>query len=83
MAKHGWTLTRLCQCCGRPVVLLMWSDPETGVTKRVVCYAKTWDGNPWYVPGHNKRHPVKRFARRMEDQRQEARKGEDPFFHLD
>lgn len=71
-----------CECCGRLIVLLRKSDAQPGQNKWRAVYLKTWDGNPWYVPGIHTAHPRKRYAIRMK-----AKLGggepEDPFFSLD
>jgi len=48
----------------------------------VVCYAKTWDGNPWYSGQAHAKHPPKRFFEWKEEQRVQ-KAGGDPFFVLD
>lgn len=80
LASKPWTPTRLCNCCGRAIVLLRlpaWGskdDPRWFVA----CYAKGWDYNPWYVKGTHHRHPPKRYATRMAQMTEPT----DPFFTL-
>lgn len=69
----------MCQCCGKIIIFLRRSDVPIDMVRLVACYAKNWDGNPWYVPGVHRRHPPRRFARRMA----EKEGPKDPFFSLD
>jgi len=83
--KVIWTPTRDCDCCGKRIVLLR--NPEwkegSGVKKWITCYARQWEGNPWFVSGLDFRHPQKKYSIHMWKQEQEKRKTEDPFFTLD
>jgi hypothetical protein len=70
---------RACPCCGKIVVLLRVSNLPPEQFRYVAVYIKTWDGNPWYVPGTHKRHFRKPYAIYMDKQRPPT----DPFFSLD
>ena len=73
---------RKCECCGRIVVYLRKPGLPAGEIRYVVCYAKTWDGNPWYSGQAHAKHPPKRFFEWKEEQRVQ-KAGGDPFFVLD
>ena len=51
------TPAKACECCGRIVVYLRQVDRGDGIVRWVICYAKGWDGNPWYMLRAHKRHP--------------------------
>jgi hypothetical protein len=71
--------TMMCRCCGRIIIFVRRSDVPMDTPRYVAIYAKNWDGNPWYAPGVHKRHPWKRYARRMAAKEPPK----DPFFSLD
>lgn len=78
----------MCDCCGKFVVLLKLPEhlQKPDRPKRVLCYFKGWDGNPYFVGDsalstNARRHPRKQFARRMFPKKDEPPK--DPFFSLD
>jgi hypothetical protein len=83
--KPIWSAVRLCDCCGRKIVLLL--NPEwNGVSRNgkfVTCYERYWEGNPWYISATDQKHPARRYARFVQKQDEERRETEDPFFSLD
>ena len=70
---------KVCECCGKIVVLLRISNLPEEQKRYVAVYIKTWEGNPWYVPGTHKRHFRKPYAVYVDKQRPPT----DPFFSLD
>ena len=70
---------RVCECCGKIVVLLRVSNLPPEQFKYVAVYIKSWEGNPWYVQGTHKRHFRKPYAIHMAKKRPPV----DPFFSLD
>lgn len=81
--------TWLCECCGKKVVLLRAPDWTAREEKYVLCYERTWDGNPWYTGRVHHVHPEGRVRKLYPedyaygfDKRRE-KKEVDPFFTLD
>lgn len=83
-----WTQTIMCECCGKFIVLLRhrtWTEKEK---RWVVCYARGWDGNPWFVEGgrfarNAVMHPRGRWSEWMLQKPPSEDLLEDPFFSLD
>lgn len=71
-----------CECCGRIMVLLREPDWTPKERKWAPCFAKGWDGNPWYVTAVHRRHARNKWAIYLERMRAKIPK-EDPFFTLD
>jgi hypothetical protein len=82
-----WTPCKLCQCCGRKVVLLRlpgWGS-KTDPRWYRVCYEKNWDGNPWFVPKVHSPHPRKWLAEhfRLKLAAEPQDEPQDDFFNLE
>lgn len=78
----------MCECCGRNIVLLRHKTWTEENKHWVACYAKTWDGDPWYRPDNNssvRMHPRWRWPLWMLEHApaEKEEKEEDPFFSLD
>ena len=87
--RSPWTPIRLCECCGKFIVLLRIPENLQRPDRRkwITCYLKGWDGNPFYVGaiglgGNAKPHPTKRYAKMMRD-KAVPKPTVDPFFTLD
>ena len=59
--------TKKCECCGKILVRLRRYDIATGKITNVLCYAKFWNGNPWYVPGRERVHQASRRRQEKEE----------------
>lgn len=73
---------RSCECCGKVIVFLRL--PGFGDKTRYPwyrrCYIKSWDGNPWYVPGSHQPHRIK--LKNIPQTPIELSEPPDPFFSL-
>ena len=88
--KTVWSSVTLCECCGKIVILLKvpkaWGAPVGEPQRKwIVCYARDWDGNPWFVQGIHHRHVYTGAtrARRMAQYIGKKYPKGDPFFDLD
>jgi hypothetical protein len=84
-----WTPCRVCECCGKFIVLLQVVNPPENRNKWRVCYFKGWDGNPYLVGTgrclNARPHPKDSLARLMAQKRLGAEgpyEPVDPFFTL-
>jgi hypothetical protein len=55
---------KLCECCGKFVVLLRWIRRD-GTNGWRWCYFKNWDGDQYWVPGSAAPHPTRRRGKRI------------------
>jgi hypothetical protein len=68
MARHplAWSsqavITKLCPCgCNRTIIFLRRGDWRDDHRRYVRCYARNWDGNPWFTKGVHMEHPHGRY----------------------
>lgn len=79
-----WSKTRMCECCGRLVVLLRlpgWGSPDDHKWY-IACYVKTWDGELYYDARRHSAHPRGKYARAAGSDFEEEPQETDPFFSL-